>query len=73
MATGSRSWFHGYIAWYVRAVIWFVQSAVATVAAVLVFGTECHLGILGVGISGLLAALLLFRQIDKHVQQELGA
>jgi len=73
MATGSRSWFHGYVAWYVRAVVWFVQSSVAAVAVVLIFGTDGQLGLAGAGLSGLLAALLLFRQVDSHVQQELDA
>ena len=72
MASGNQSWFQGYVAWYLRAALWFVQSTVATVIALAIFGTEGQLGIVGVGLSGFLAALFLFRQVDKHVQQELG-
>jgi hypothetical protein len=72
MAAETRSWFHGYVAWYVRAVLWVVQSAVAAAAAVLVFGTEGTLGLAGTALAGLLASLFLFRQFHNHVHQELG-
>ena len=72
MASGSASWFHGYVAWYLRAVIWFVQSAVVGVGSLTLLGTEGPLATVGTVLTGLIAALLLFRQVDLHVQQEIG-
>lgn len=61
-----RTWFHGYSAWYVRAIIWFLQASIAGVILNVALGT------VGAIISGLVASLLLFRQIDNHVTQELS-
>ncbi|EJN59921.1 hypothetical protein SAMN04487950_3656 [Halogranum rubrum] len=62
----KQSWFHGYTAWYTRAVVWFLE--VLLVGALL----QTLLGTLGVVVTGLVGALLLFRHVERHVQQELN-
>jgi hypothetical protein len=71
MPSRSASWFHGYVAWYLRGAIWFVQTAVVGLVLVVILGTSGLSGTAGMVLTGLSAALLLFRQVDMHVQQEL--
>lgn len=72
MGSEGESWFHGYVAWYLRGTIWFVQSAVVGIVLLTILGAEGLLGTVGTVLTGLLTALLLFRQVDLHIQQELG-
>ena len=72
MDSASASWFHGYVAWYLRGAIWFVQTAVVGVVLLTILGSGGLLGTVGTVLTGLLAALLLFRQVDMHIQQEMG-
>lgn len=72
MTSGSATWFHGYVSWYLRGTIWFVQTTVVAVVLLMILGTKGVLGTAGVVLTGLLAALLLFRQVDRHIQQEMG-
>ncbi|APE95321.1 hypothetical protein HSR6_0868 [Halodesulfurarchaeum formicicum] len=71
MPSRSASWFHGYVAWYLRGAIWFVQTGVVGLALLVILGTRGASGTAGKILTGLFAALLLFRQVDMHVQQEL--
>ncbi|MDQ2074729.1 hypothetical protein RBH20_19565 [Haloarcula sp. H-GB4] len=71
MTSRSGSWFHGYVSWYLRAVIWFVQTAIVGAVLLVILGTEGLLGTVGTVLAGLLTALLLFRQVDMHIQQEM--
>ena len=72
MASTSSTWFHGYVDWYVRGVIWFVQSALVGVVLLAILGTDGLFGIIGTASAGLVTALLLFRQVDKHIRQEMN-
>ncbi|WP_435126614.1 hypothetical protein [Halobaculum sp. D14] len=72
MSSGSATWFHGYVAWYLRGAIWFVQTAVVAAVLLTVLGTEGLVGTVGIVLNGLFAALLLFRQVDMHIHQEMG-
>ncbi|MDR5657402.1 hypothetical protein RH831_09440 [Halodesulfurarchaeum sp. HSR-GB] len=72
MPSRSASWFHGYVAWYLRGAIWFVQTAVVGLALVAILGTKGLAGTAGMILTGLFAALLLFRQVDMHVKQEIA-
>jgi hypothetical protein len=57
--------------WYVRGVIWFAQSAVVGVVLLTILGTGGLPGIISTALTGLVTALLLFRQVDKHIRQEM--
>ncbi|MFC7045080.1 hypothetical protein ACFQH6_06295 [Halobacteriaceae archaeon GCM10025711] len=61
----SGGWFHGYTDWYLRWLVWVVQVAVAAVAL------EFALGVRGLVVASLLGSFLLFRQLHRHVRQEL--
>ena len=65
------TWFHGYVAWYLRGVIWFVQSAVVGAVLLAILDTGGLFGTVGTILTGLLTALLLFRQVDMYIQQEM--
>jgi len=71
MDSDSKSWFQGYVAWYLRGTIWFAQTAVVGVILLTILGTEGLLGTVGAVLTGLFAALALFRQVDLHVKQEM--
>ena len=72
MDSGSKSWFQGYVAWYLRGIIWFAQTAVVGVILLTILGTEGLLGTFGTVSAGLFTALLLFRQVDMHIKQEMS-
>ncbi|RLM52195.1 hypothetical protein [Halorubrum sp. Atlit-28R] len=71
MPSTSPTWFHGYVDWYVRGVIWFVQSALVGVVLLAVLGTGGLSGVVSTASTGLITALLLIRQVDKHIRQEM--
>lgn len=72
MPAESDTWFHGYVAWYLRAVVWFAQTVAVGVVLLAALGTDGLVGTVRTVATGLASALLLFRQVHLHVQQELA-
>jgi len=71
MPSRNDSWFHGHVAWYLRAVVWLAQAFAVGLVLRLALGTVGLRGIVPTAATGLATALLLFRQVDLHVKQAL--